>query len=154
MGSQQRLPFPPPKPAQTVGQGQVLQVDAGKYVSQLPFTQTSLLLQSLLQSPQLRGDVSRSTQPVRPLPNWQASNPCGHWLVISHLPVTQRWPWPHCTPHAPQLLGSLWISRHVPLQSKKSGRHSQLPALQYSVAPHCTPQAPQLRASAARSRHP
>ncbi len=80
-----------------------------------------------------------------------------HWLPQATVPAPQRQvpakqptePGPHTLPHAPQLLGSMAVTVHVPLQLVKNGAQLsvQRPSWHASIAPQVLPQPPQLSGS-------
>jgi len=62
----------------------------------------------------------------------------------THCPATQLCPAAHFTPHpaapSPQLLGSVWVTVHVPLQSVWPVGHTHSPATQVLPPVHFAPQ--------------
>jgi hypothetical protein len=56
--------------------------------------------------------------------------------------------------HPPQLLVSLWVSTHAPLQSVWPEGQTQLPFVQVAVFGHTLPHPPQLAGSVCSSTHP
>src|SRR5262249_58313456 len=82
----------------------------------------------------------------------RAVGPAGQ--VRPHAPPTQSWPLGPCRPQLPQLLGSLLVLTHVPLQRLCPDGQVQLPPLQLWPPPQTRPQTPQLLASVCRLTQP
>lgn len=66
-----------------------------------------------------------------------------------HWPARQVAPAAHAIPHAPQFLGSVWVSTHAEEQFFWFAPHAavQTPLLQTWLAPHAVPHAPQFLGS-------
>jgi hypothetical protein len=104
---------------------------------QVPALQTWPALQTTPQPPQLAGSVVVCTQA---LPHRVA------FCAQAHTPALQPTELaPHALPQAPQLLRSLAVFTHEPLQSVWNGRHMRrhMPPLQTWLALQVTPQPPQ-----------
>ncbi len=106
---------------------------------------TSSRAQRLPQPPQLRGSVEVFTQalPHVRVPPGQAATQA----PLLHTGVAP----PQLTPQPPQLFGSAEVSTHVPPQSVRPVRHTQLPPLHVSRLLHWLPHVPQLLGSLLRS---
>ena len=83
----------------------------------------------------------------------QADWPAEH--ETAQVPPEQTVPAAQTRPQVPQLLLSVWRSRHTPEQLVVPAEHdtAHTPAEQTVPAPHARPQAPQLLLSLVRSRH-
>jgi hypothetical protein len=81
----------------------------------------------------------------------------GKIFAAPHAPPLQPWPVLQTLPHWPQLLLSVWVSTHVPLQivSPEPGGHEvpQPPPEQTCPVLHVVPQLPQFLGSPAMRVH-
>ncbi len=93
--------------------------------------------------------VPRQLQPSSGFPE-QLIQSGAHWLwqvPLTHDGVEKQCE--HFVPQPPQLLGSVWVSTHAPLQSVVPLGHAQVPLEQVAPVGHAVPQAPQLCGSLA-----
>lgn len=117
----------------------------GQLETQRPPWQVELPPHTVVQLPQWKRSVWRSTQPV---PHTES----GGVHDITHWPAAQRAPAGHAAPQRPQLRASELGSTHWPLHSTSGVLHAQLPEMHSSSASHAVPQLPQFRRSEVMSR--
>jgi hypothetical protein len=104
-------------PAGSEVEGQVTVIDAGGELTHVPALQTSYIVQTLPQVPQLFSSVCRSTHV--PLQSHMPGPP--HFVHIPDLQSGGGQALPvHAVPQAPQFIGSFWVSTQTPLQSSGS----------------------------------